>query len=129
MAYEPTNWVCGDIVTADKLNNMEEGIQEALTCCESGGGTSEPLIVNVTKPDPNYAYYVLDKTYNEILEVVQSGKLVYCNVPTGENYSGLERGLSSLGCIGVNGDNYAVKFNYNAFNSESADGELVCDYS
>lgn len=37
MAYEPTNWVCGDVVTADKLNNMEEGIQEALTCCESGG--------------------------------------------------------------------------------------------
>lgn len=28
MAYESTNWQTGDIVTADKLNNMEVGIEE-----------------------------------------------------------------------------------------------------
>lgn len=37
MAYEPTTWACGDIVTAEKLNNIEDGIQEALDCCEGGG--------------------------------------------------------------------------------------------
>ena len=36
MAYTPTNWQTGDIITADKLNNMEDGIENAL---EKTGGT------------------------------------------------------------------------------------------
>lgn len=30
MAYTPKTWVCGEVINADSLNNMEEGIQEAL---------------------------------------------------------------------------------------------------
>lgn len=37
MAYTPKQWVCGETITADGLNNIEEGIQEALDCCGSGG--------------------------------------------------------------------------------------------
>ena len=37
MAYEPKTWVCGETITADGLNNIEEGVQEALECCGSGG--------------------------------------------------------------------------------------------
>ena len=33
MAYEKQEWKCGDVVTAEKLNHMEDGITEA-----SGGG-------------------------------------------------------------------------------------------
>lgn len=33
MAYTPTEWNCGDTITADKMNNLEEGVQEALECC------------------------------------------------------------------------------------------------
>lgn len=40
MAYEPKEWACGDIISADGLNNLETGVQEALACCDSGGGTS-----------------------------------------------------------------------------------------
>ena len=29
MAYEPTNWVTGDVITAAKLNHMEDGIAGA----------------------------------------------------------------------------------------------------
>ena len=36
MSYTPTNWQCGDTVTADKLNKMEQGIANA----GSGGGES-----------------------------------------------------------------------------------------
>lgn len=36
MAYTPTDWQTGDIITADKLNNMEDGIENAL---EKTGGT------------------------------------------------------------------------------------------
>ena len=34
MAYEPKTWECGEVVTADALNNMEQGIADA----SSGGG-------------------------------------------------------------------------------------------
>lgn len=34
MAYEKQTWVCGETITADKLNHMEDGIAQA-----SGGGT------------------------------------------------------------------------------------------
>lgn len=33
MAYEPTTWNCGDTITAEKLNKLENGLAE---CC--GGG-------------------------------------------------------------------------------------------
>lgn len=37
MAYSPKTWVCGETITADGLNNIEEGVQEALECCEDKG--------------------------------------------------------------------------------------------
>lgn len=38
MAYEKHNWVCGETITADLLNNLEGGVEEALECCGSGAG-------------------------------------------------------------------------------------------
>ena len=49
MAYSPTNWKNGDIVTADKLNKLENGV-----------AACGVLIVNDTEG-------VLDKTYAEIV--------------------------------------------------------------
>ena len=37
MAYTPKTWVCGETITAEGLNNIEEGIQDALECCEDKG--------------------------------------------------------------------------------------------
>ena len=37
MAYTPKHWVCGETITDVGLNNIEEGIQEALDCCGEGG--------------------------------------------------------------------------------------------
>ena len=34
MAYEKQTWQCGDVISAEKLNHMEDGIAE---CCEGGG--------------------------------------------------------------------------------------------
>lgn len=34
MAYEPKTWECGETITADDLNHMEQGI------ANSGGGYS-----------------------------------------------------------------------------------------
>ena len=38
MAYVPHVWECGEIVTDGKMNNLEEGVQQALDCCGQGGG-------------------------------------------------------------------------------------------
>ena len=33
MSYVKHNWECGEVVTADLLNNLENGVEEALECC------------------------------------------------------------------------------------------------
>ena len=33
-------WACDDTITADELNRMENGIEEAVECCEGSGGAS-----------------------------------------------------------------------------------------
>lgn len=44
MAYTKQNWECGDLITADKMNHIEDGIEDA----SSGGG----LTVNIVNTDP-----------------------------------------------------------------------------
>lgn len=51
MAYTPTEWQTGDIITATKLNNMEQGIANA-------------GILKVSVTDANVL--TLDKTWQEI---------------------------------------------------------------
>lgn len=41
MSYEPTIWECGDVITAEKLNKMEEGIA-------NGGGECDFSTAEVT---------------------------------------------------------------------------------
>ena len=62
MAYEPTVWSCGDTITADKMNKLEQGLAE---CC--GGGTD--LIVTVAYAYGNVTYASLPpKTVWDALE-------------------------------------------------------------
>lgn len=53
MAYTPKTWVCGETITDEGLNNIEEGIQEAL----AGGGSSLP---EVTSADDGKVLTVVD---------------------------------------------------------------------
>lgn len=55
MSYTPTEWATGDVVTAEKLNKIENGIASA-----GGGGV---LIANMS---PNTGE--LDKTWQEIYD-------------------------------------------------------------
>ena len=70
MSYTPKTWTCGDAITAEELNRMESGIEEA----SQGGGGSTPLIVNASTED-NFEW-VCDKTYGEIDDAVRSGVAV-----------------------------------------------------
>lgn len=60
MAYTPTTWVTGDVITATKLNNMEQGIANA-------GGA---VIVGYTFEDGTIT---LDKTWQEINDGMAAG--------------------------------------------------------
>ena len=46
MAYTRHHWVCGETVTAELLNNIEDGIEEALACCSGGGGDTVTITVS-----------------------------------------------------------------------------------
>ena len=58
MSYTPTTWATGDVITATKLNNMEQGIASA-----GGGG---PIVVDVSESG------VLSKTWQEISDAGMS---------------------------------------------------------
>lgn len=30
MAYEPTEWACGDVITSEKLNKIERGVADII---------------------------------------------------------------------------------------------------
>ena len=71
MAYTPKTWVCGETITADGLNNIEDGIQEALECCEGGGDcgyscetTSTVLTEETVTTSGSAPYIAADLSYS-----------------------------------------------------------------
>ena len=70
MAYIPTVWQCGDVVSAEKLNKLENGLAD---CC--GGGT-EPLLVHKVKHEDDPGATFLDKTFGEIRQASEAGRMV-----------------------------------------------------
>lgn len=82
MAYTPKEWGCGEVVTADALNHIEEGIAEAHECCDGGGGESNVLYVTNTY-DGSYASG-LDASYADIRQAAIDGKMVFLKLLYGE---------------------------------------------
>ena len=67
MSYTKTTWVTGDIITADKLNNMENGIYG-----------SYPLLVTYTSDGDTST--TLSCTYNQVKAALQAGSRVIAPV-------------------------------------------------
>lgn len=99
MSYTPTEWDSGDIITAEKLNKIEQGISEASSSGGSGGGSGElPEVTNVDNGDvltvvdgawgkaapiSEIAFINLtndgtgiEASYNDLLALVNANKLV-----------------------------------------------------
>jgi len=72
MSYTPTQWQTGDTITAEKLNNMESGIENA----------NEPFVVTLT-PTAADMSGTMDKTVGEIYEAYQAGKRIVFRVDAG----------------------------------------------
>lgn len=73
MSYEKQTWASGDVITAEKLNHIEDGVVVAepfivnLTYTQSGGSSSTP---------PTLSDFVADKTYDEIFAAYTAGRIV-----------------------------------------------------
>lgn len=60
MSYNKTTWINGDIITAQKLNNIEDGIENV-----NGGALSSPFIELVIKDNT-----LISHSWEEILSLV-----------------------------------------------------------
>ena len=72
MSYTPTNWATGDTVTAEKLNKMEQGIENA----------ADPFIVMLTPTAQNYSG-VMDKTAGELETAYNANRKIVFRMLTG----------------------------------------------
>ena len=90
MAYTPTVWETGNVVTAEKLNKMEGGIEDAnekelpsvtgtdngdvLTVVEGAWAKATPSGSNVVILDETT---VQGKTYNDFIAYSNAGKIIF----------------------------------------------------
>ena len=84
MAYQKTTWQNGDVITAQKLNNIQNGIEDITgsSGSNSGGGTLfVPL--NVSEDHGNISY-TATKTAHEIIAAVNAGLTVTFKADEGQ---------------------------------------------
>ena len=79
MSYEKQTWTTGEVITAGKLNHMEDGI--------SGSGGSNALICEYDH-DAGHT----DKTFGEIKTALLSGKTVLLKTTEGSDSGTLSMG-------------------------------------
>lgn len=133
MSYEPKEWVCGDTITAEALNHMENGIEEA-----SQGG-AEPLLVNSVYSEEGR--YDLDKTFGEIRVAFNSGRAVVITknlTPTIEERDNVvvslveevsfeidhnQESQYASGSVLTSGANYSVYANESPYTLEALDAQ------
>lgn len=72
MAYTPTAWETGDVVTAAKLNKIEGGVDTA----------NNPFIVTLTPTSEDFSG-TMDKTIAEIVAAYEAGKQIVFELVAG----------------------------------------------
>lgn len=92
MAYTPTEWKCGDTITAEKLNKLENGLAD---CC--GGGGSEPLIIRFDVERSNTEGVALyDKTWQQVFDALNNAIPVYAEWGFYDKSEGASKRLATL---------------------------------
>ena len=82
MSYEKQTWVNGEVITADKLNHMENGIGE-------GGGGIEIISGEMAIDGGEYGF-ICTTTYEEVLAMFESGVIPFLEVHTNDANSSKE---------------------------------------
>lgn len=110
MSYTPTNWQTGDTITAEKLNNMEGGIE-----------ANTPLIINFHESEDMSMYL----TTSEVLEysaAISNKKIFYVSFNGSEAFSahtianGIEAHLENIPALAIfdESDSGVFRFNWDA---------------
>lgn len=110
MAYTPNTWVTGDVITATKLNNMEQGIANA-------GGAVQ---VGYTFADGTIT---LDKTWQEINDGMAAGStcvIVFDPEDFGTYY--WEVTAAVIVYASQSGSNYSVNYGWGTFETSTSTG-------
>lgn len=110
MAYEKQTWQCGDTISAEKLNHMEDGIADA-------GGGSSTLVVNGTT-DEGTGTTTLDKTWQEISDAFPNVYLATGALKTTVLSVMSGGGLYDVSVVYVNGS----KISSTTYRTTAADG-------
>lgn len=62
MAYEPTNWKSGDVVTSAKLNKLEQGVANTVVVCDISLADSTSSMTGTELLNAiNAGYYVVGR--------------------------------------------------------------------
>jgi hypothetical protein len=118
MGYTPTSWKNGDSINSTKLNKIEQAVA-------NGGGGVFNVIATTSGGSTT-----LDKTYNEILSALLSGKnVIISSTETDSETGGTYTDYSTVNDIGENydaGDIYysVTTYGYH-YTSDSATGTLA----
>lgn len=109
MIYEPTEWKTGDIITADKLNNIESGIVDTDEFIIHLGGTTEDEASDAFANDK----FTFDKTWNEVYTAFKSKKK--CRIvlnPYAETMLGGYTTSEVIGCSGKTANDSMIDTRY-----------------
>jgi len=74
MAYTPKEWVCGDTITADDLNRIEEGVADA------SGVMTVKMQRTIVQYDDTTVPFVCDTPIADIDNALKQGKTVIANI-------------------------------------------------
>ena len=106
MAYTPTVWETGDVITAEKLNKAEQGIAVASSATASSLLLTETVEGNV---------HTLSETYNTIETALTAGINVLLQLEVDTDYYS----IYSVVSFGVADSKYVVQLTDNTYKAET----------
>ena len=71
MSYTPTNWQNGDVITAEKLNKLENGVANA------GGGANGGLVLDITLDFDALPVSGIGESYSDIETRAENGEFLF----------------------------------------------------
>lgn len=115
MAYEPTTWECGDVVTAELLNKLEQAVAEL----SESGGSAEPLTVNRTYEKGTTT---LDKTWQEICDAFPNVRIARSDDPNAYDAVSSVYKYGTSYCVDILNDSTSDTVKYLQYMTSSTDG-------
>ena len=100
MTYTKTNWQDGDVITAEKLNKLENGIKGNETSIEN-----IPNNIYWIEPDLNDSTKI-NASYTDIIDAINAGKFPVLKIPQDSAITA----IFSIGAFGENNGQYMVGF-------------------